>query len=371
MNLDESDPTQCIVYADLTVGAGPLPSGHVFSAGDAKLFFADGTSANAANLPAALTGGATGLFKIQIARAQLQIRGDMLLQIAGTGVDTWSIVIPVDHPQLYGDDSRVGNLTNLDASVSSRATPANVPTATSIATQVDTTLTASHGAGTWQQGNTFTPAPPDVIAAAVWQESRSGNQPAGSFGEYVDAKISAGGGGGAGGTADPSTIAAAVWDQTRGGHQTAGSFGEFVDAAISTAGAGAGSNTVDTSGVVNGVLAGLLRPASSSVPIVGVTSYDMNDVEPPLKLPVPYDGVNDTIVLAASAVLRWKRPDGSVVTVALTIADPVKRIVQHSWGAGELAQVGVHTGEVVITWQGGRVETVQQLYQWTVRAPLA
>ena len=367
MNLDESDPTKRIVYADLTAGTVALPSGHVFAAGDLKLRYPNGTVVNATNLPTP-AGMATGTFVIQLDRSEVQQVGGTLVQVASGTVDKWSVVVDVDHPAMFSDDSR---LVNLDAAISSRARPADVPTALTVAGQVDTTLTAAHGAGTWQQGNTTVPPSAALIAAAVWQLVRAGNQPAGSFGEYIDSKISAAGGAG-GGAPDPSAFAAAVWDQLRAGHQTPGTFGEFMDEAIS---AGGSNITIDYNTIATltaaGVLAGLMRPAASSVPIVGIASYDLNDLEPPMPMKVPFDGVNSTLNLAVSIAMRWKRPDNSVVIVPLVNADPVNRVVQRVWSAGDLAQAGIHQGEVMITWPNLRVETVQQIYQWTVRAPLA
>lgn len=87
---------------------------------------------------------------------------------------------------------------DLDAPISTRAVPANVPSAIAVAAQVDATLTASHGANSWQQGNVTVPPTAAAIAAAVWTLARAGNQPAGSFGEEIDAKISSAGGGGGG-----------------------------------------------------------------------------------------------------------------------------------------------------------------------------
>ena len=365
MILNEATPALRTVKARLydTSGA-PLPSGHAFAIGDLKIVQPDGTVANATNLPSAVVGAATGTFDIVVAQSELQQPGDIRLQLSGSGVAYWEWVEPVETP-----DAR---LNNLDAAISTRARPSDVPSATTIAAQVDTTLTAAHGGGTWQQGNTTVPPTAAAIATMVWQIARSGNQPAGSFGEYIDAHISAAGGGSGGEPVDTAAFAAAVWDMLRAGHQAPGSFGEYIDAAISAAGGSGGGGTVDSNAVAAAVVAALLPRTPSSPPITRVPIYyNVGDLEPPLLLQVPFDGVNDTLDTATTVQLRWKKPDNSVTLVPLTTRDPNLRVVQRTWSAGDTAQAGVHTGEVVITWEGGRTSTVQTLYQWTVKAQLA
>ncbi len=50
------------------------------------------------------------------------------------------------------------------------------------ASDVDTTLTAAHGAGSWQTGAGADPA---TIADAVWDEARAGHTTAGTYGEFT------------------------------------------------------------------------------------------------------------------------------------------------------------------------------------------
>lgn len=93
--------------------------------------------------------------------------------------------------------ARAPNLDNLDAAVSTRATQAdilsdatpfagaNIDTTVSSrsshsAADVDTTLSGSHGAGSWEGATA-----PDV-ADAVWDEARAGHNSAGSFGETLN-----------------------------------------------------------------------------------------------------------------------------------------------------------------------------------------
>ncbi len=164
---------------------------------------------------------------------------------------------------------------------------------------------------------------------------------------------------------DPASSAASLLDFATTGHTAPGSVG----AAIAT---GGGDINLATTAVASAVVASLLPRAQSSPPTTRVPIYyNVGDLEPPLLLALPLDGVHDTIDEAASAQLRWKKPDGTVSMVDLAIADPVKRVVQRTWSAGETDVPGLHTGEVVITWADGRTSTAQTLYQWTVKAPLA
>jgi hypothetical protein len=71
------------------------------------------------------------------------------------------------------------------------------------------------------------------IADGVWNEAQSGHTTVGTFGYYLDAQVSAAGGG------TPPTAAAiadAVWDEVRSpDHVTEGTFGYYVDAQVSSA----------------------------------------------------------------------------------------------------------------------------------------
>lgn len=302
MILDDPDDTQCIVYAALTSGGAALPSGHVFAAGDAKLFFADATSANATNLPVAVAGAAPGTFKVQIARPQRQIRGDMLLQIASGTVDTWNVVIPVDFaPVKAGDPMTLtsGERTADDAALLDAATAGH-------------TTTGSVGA---------------ALAAA------------------------AAGGGGGGGTVDPTAIAQAIWQLPRVGNQPAGSFGELLDARISTAGIA-------------------LQSAPNVPPLVGAPTLYAGDTAPALQMTAFTDGLRADLTTATALSMRWNRPDGTTATVPVIPVNTARGDVQHVWQPGETAQVGIHKAQIVATWPGGGTQTFEAVYTWIVLAAL-
>jgi hypothetical protein len=88
---------------------------------------------------------------------------------------------------------RAANLDNLDASVSSRATPITAPTAADIADAVWDEGIAAHGiAGTTgRKLNDLINAPSvSAIASGVWDESSAGHVGAGTYGVRLDAAVS-------------------------------------------------------------------------------------------------------------------------------------------------------------------------------------
>jgi len=98
---------------------------------------------------------------------------------------------------------------NINATISSRShhSPADV----------DTQLSATHGAGSWEGGS------PSAIADAVWDEALAGHLTPGSTGEALDTAATGGG-------LTPGAIADAVWDEVIAGHSTVGSAGAELQA---------------------------------------------------------------------------------------------------------------------------------------------
>ena len=97
--------------------------------------------------------------------------------------------------------------TNLDALISTRSSHS--------AADVDTQLSGTHGASSWEG---YTPA---VIADAVWDEDATEHLGGDKAGQYlVDA----------GATADPAAIADAVWDELSADHVTADTMGAIMTA---------------------------------------------------------------------------------------------------------------------------------------------
>jgi hypothetical protein len=108
------------------------------------------------------------------------------------------------------------DLSNLDATISSRASQTSVDT---VDTNVDAILVDT---GTTIPGLISGLNDPSAaaIADAVWDEAIADHLGAGSTGEALNAS---------GGGATPAAIADAVWDEAVSGHTTAGSFGELLD----------------------------------------------------------------------------------------------------------------------------------------------
>ena len=73
------------------------------------------------------------------------------------------------------------------------------------------------------------------ISDGVWDEQQSGHTTAGSFGYYLDSRVSEAGGGSA---PTVEQIVDGVWDEPRTGHTTTDTFGYFLDAQVSGAGSG-------------------------------------------------------------------------------------------------------------------------------------
>jgi hypothetical protein len=85
-----------------------------------------------------------------------------------------------------------------------------------------------------------------AIADAVWDEAQSGHTGAGSFGLYVDGKISEAGGGGL----TAAAVADAVWDEVATGHVDAGKAGAQLWTVINTLSSGAAINITTTTTII-------------------------------------------------------------------------------------------------------------------------
>lgn len=173
MNINESDPTLCFVYADLTFGGAKLAQPHTFAAGDVKLYFPDGTSANATNLPTLVSStSSTTTYKFQFAQAETLQRGDMLIEIASATVDTWHAVVNFDYPSFYANDA---HLANLDATVSSRASEAALDADyAALASSILTRATPADVAGGGQSAQAIAAAVIAIVRTPIQQLGTSG-----------------------------------------------------------------------------------------------------------------------------------------------------------------------------------------------------
>lgn len=73
------------------------------------------------------------------------------------------------------------------------------------------------------------------------------------------------------------------------------------------------------------------------------------DLEPDMPLTVTAAGALAALPTALSVQLRWKKPDGTVSTVALTVVDAPTGAVKRTWVAGDTDLVGWHEGQIVVT----------------------
>jgi len=142
-------------------------------------------------------------------------------------------------------DATPFNGADIDAAISSRSSHS--------AADVDTVLTAAHGAGSWQTADLSTI--PALVADAVWDEALAGHVTGGSAGEAVgrvdvqvstrsshtpadvDAALSASHGAGSWQPASLASIASAVWEELLAAHTTPGTTGlaqNRIDVAVSS-----------------------------------------------------------------------------------------------------------------------------------------
>lgn len=97
------------------------------------------------------------------------------------------------------------------------------------------------------------------------------------------------------------------------------------------------------------------------------------DLEPDMEIECAVNSAAKDLTTADGAQLRWKRPDGSVVMVDLEVSDPVAGVVKRVWAAGDTDQVGVHEGQVVVTWPTGETQTfpsTRRYARWIVEPQL-
>ncbi len=193
-----------------------------------------------------------------------------------------------------------------------------------------------------------------AVAAAVWDQARSGHQTSGSFGEFLDAQASVILAAAPSAAPSAATVAAAVWQLTRSGHQPTGSFGEILDARISA-------------------VTGTVIATSSAVATVPF-SMTKGDLEP--DMPVTFTELDGTATNLSSATLiqlRWTKPDGTVSTVALTAVDLVTGQMKRVWVAGDTTQIGRHRAQGIVTDTNGELTTYPRngsQYEWFIFASL-
>ena len=107
---------------------------------------------------------------------------------------------------------------NIDAAITSRSSHT--------AANVDTQLSGTHGAGSWEGGG----AAPTVeeIVDGVWDELKSAHTTPDTFGDYLDTEVSGAG------ALTVQDIVDGVWNELKSAHTTADSFGDYLDDEITS-----------------------------------------------------------------------------------------------------------------------------------------
>jgi hypothetical protein len=79
------------------------------------------------------------------------------------------------------------------------------------------------------------------------------------------------------------------------------------------------------------------------------------DLQPPMQIQLEAPAAIAALATAQSVQMLWLRPDGTEVTVPLSIVNPTTGIVQYTWQSGDgSAQVGEHAYQVVVTTASGQ-----------------
>lgn len=119
--------------------------------------------------------------------------------------------------------------------------------------------------------------------------------------------------------------------------------------------------------------AGVLQVTTPQPQDWGIVSGDYGAEYPMPITVVGYGGVVN-LTTASSYQLRWLQPNGTVVTVSLTAVGLAAGQIERIWVSGDTSQVGVHRGQVVVTWPDSTTTTYPQdgsYYTWNVFPVLA
>ena len=168
----------------------------------------------------------------------VNLTGTSVLNATEIEIATTAIQLDLDNPDQYKAD-----VTNLDATISSRA--ATGEAATAVATLHDFDYTNEQvivGTNNDKEDYSLSITGVAAVVAGVWDELQAGHVIPDSFGDYLDTEVSGGG--------TPGAIADAVWDEVLSGHETGGTAGRAVgrlgSGAITTVSIVAQSGDVET-----------------------------------------------------------------------------------------------------------------------------
>jgi hypothetical protein len=95
------------------------------------------------------------------------------------------------------------------------------------------------------------------------------------------------------------------------------------------------------------------------------------DTSPAMPLQVLINGQPANLADVVIQQMRWRKPDGNVVLVDLTVVSLAKGQFTYEWQAGDTDQAGGHQGFLVLTRSDSTIETFPssgQPFTWKVKA---
>lgn len=96
------------------------------------------------------------------------------------------------------------------------------------------------------------------------------------------------------------------------------------------------------------------------------------DLEPDMLITLRINGIAENISDASAYVMKWRKPDGTVSSVALTsisFPDLILGRLKRVWVAGDTDVPGRHYGQVRVTRGNGEFQTWpnhNEYFQWEV-----
>lgn len=320
----------------------PLPASHVFSAGDVTIEQPDGTVHNTVNLPTPRSGATAGVFNLVLAQSELQQLGTFRLEINASGVQYWSFADDVESASLFYDLAQGGTASTVTlpsgASTTDNYYAGNGHNCVA-------RVVAGTGAGQARLGTAYSGPTRTLTVAPNWGITPDTTSVVEllPFHAQLDASVLA-------------AAATSVWGLSRTGNQVSGTFGEFMDAKVSDA--------------VRQILAAtpLVVPSGALLDIV------QGDLEEPLAITL-FD-LSGTPVNVSDAtgplVLHWQKPDGTIADVNLTNVALNLGQVKYVFAFGDTDIIGGHKAQVIVPRAGGQQTFPMNgtHYRWTVHAKL-
>lgn len=343
MKFNEPIAAARTIKAYLTDMSGvPLPSSHVFSVGDLTIEQPDGTVHNAVNLPTPRAGATSGAFNIVLAQSELQQLGVIRLEINASGVAYWSFADDVVSDALFYDFAAGGAAGTVTLPAAASATDNYYA---GNGHNCVARIVSGTGAGQARLGTAYAGSTKVLTVAPNWSIAPDDTSVVEllPFHAQLDASV---------------LVAAAVqvWGLSRTGNQTAGTFGEYIDAKVSDAVRQIQAATplaVPTGALLDIVQGDLEVPLSITLVDLTGTPVNVSDATGPL-------------------VLHWQKPDGTIVDVDLTNVALNLGQVKYTFAAGDTSLVGGHKAQVVVPRAGGQQTFPMNgtYFRWTVHAKL-